>query len=69
LNNLPNEFDVTVLDVPLILSEMNGDAVSSRHLCNSDSGYWFRFYPSPSLSEGGNMIDVNMKSNHGFLKR
>jgi hypothetical protein len=67
LHGLAEQPQVAVLDMPAILSQVNGNPVSTTKLCKGGSPHWVWLQSASRLPESRNVIDIHTQAQHDCL--
>ncbi len=69
LHGRSKPLDVAVLDMASVFPQMNGDAVGSGRFAQGRGLEGIRLVGSPSLADGGDVIDVDVQSDRSHCSR
>src|SRR5262249_2765678 len=64
-HDLPQQVNVTVLDVPPVLAQVDSDAVGATEQGQDGGGGGVGFLGAAGLADGGDVVDVYPESDHG----
>ena len=68
-NDLAQQLDVAILDVPAIAAQVDRDALGTGQFGDERGGHRLRFARPPRLPEGGDVVDVEAESSWLHLRQ